>query len=467
MAARKAPSGTAGVPVTRSGRQPSTIGTPRLRATSARCEPAAPVRAMTPRAANSSGARAGSGWSTSRMASPQSPAGRSCGLSGHQPAGGRPRCSRPSRHVLARPQHGGREQRHRRARGGQPGRSTAARPGHRPRRPGHRSARLTVPRLRARGQPSAARPRAPWRRSAGTAAARSRRHRRPTRSRHRPAAARPGRPGPPRRRPSPVRSARRAPSPPGPGRPAGPAARAGPAGPYRAADSGSGAAVVGASRKPDDGGRALGPAGQQGAGMTEHTLHRDLGARPIAAAVTRATPPATGRISGWRRTPSSSASGGRQQASSRASGSTAKADAQQLRTAGPDIAGAHLGDRGERAGPAGIALQRAGRPDDDPPAEPGHGLAQLRGQVHRPAGARARPAAPRRAARPGRRPRPRSARACPRPPGPPIPAARPAPRRRHGPAAPPWPRRARRAPASPSAPRAWARQPRAGPRRPR
>jgi len=79
MAARKAPSGTSGVPVTRSGRQPSTIGTPRLRATSARCEPAAPVRAMTPRAANRSGASAGAGRSTSRIASPQSPDGRSCG----------------------------------------------------------------------------------------------------------------------------------------------------------------------------------------------------------------------------------------------------------------------------------------------------------------------------------------------------------------------------------------------------
>ena len=121
MAARKAPSGTSGVPVTRSGRQPSTIGTPRLRATSARCEPAAPVRAMTPRAANSSGASAGTGWSTSRIASPQSPGGRSCGRAGHQ-AGRRPRCPRPARHVLALAQHGGREQRHRRARGGQPAR---------------------------------------------------------------------------------------------------------------------------------------------------------------------------------------------------------------------------------------------------------------------------------------------------------------------------------------------------------
>ena len=54
-------------------------------------------------------------------------------------------------------------------------------------------------------------------------------------------------------------------------------------------------------------------------------------APPVCAAgVTRATPPATGRISGCSSTPSSSDSGGRQQAASRASGSTAKADAQQL-----------------------------------------------------------------------------------------------------------------------------------------
>ena len=46
-------------PVTVSGWQPVTIGTDRLRATSARCEPAAPERAMTPRAVNSSGASAG------------------------------------------------------------------------------------------------------------------------------------------------------------------------------------------------------------------------------------------------------------------------------------------------------------------------------------------------------------------------------------------------------------------------
>ncbi len=137
MAARKAPSGTSGVPVTRSGRQPSTIGTPRLRATSARCEPAAPVRAMTPRAANSSGASAGTGWSD-QQDGVAAVAGRVLvRLDGHQPAGGRPRCPRPSRHVLAAAQHGGREQRHRRARGGQPGRARGpSRP--RPLSPAHR-----------------------------------------------------------------------------------------------------------------------------------------------------------------------------------------------------------------------------------------------------------------------------------------------------------------------------------------
>ncbi len=128
MAAKKAPSGTARVPVTRSGWQPSTIGTPRLRATSARCEPAAPVRAMTPRAANSSGARAGTGWSTSRIASPQSSPGRSCGRTAtSRPAAvpgapGRPGTCSPRAWPARVGQHGGREQRHRRTRGGQLGR---------------------------------------------------------------------------------------------------------------------------------------------------------------------------------------------------------------------------------------------------------------------------------------------------------------------------------------------------------
>jgi hypothetical protein len=66
-------------PVTPSTRQPVTIGTPRLRATSARWQTASPERVMTPRAPNSNGASAGTGRSTSKMASRQSRPMVSCG----------------------------------------------------------------------------------------------------------------------------------------------------------------------------------------------------------------------------------------------------------------------------------------------------------------------------------------------------------------------------------------------------
>ena len=123
--------------------------------------------------------------------------------------------------------------------------------------------------------------------------------------------------------------------------------------------------------------------------------------------VTRATPPATGRISGWMRRPSSSASGGRPQAPSRASGSTANADAQQLRTAVTTSSGTHLGDRGERAGPAGVVPPAGWTSGRSPARRAGPPLREAPRPAPRPAGSPARPAAPRRAARRAPPPRPR------------------------------------------------------------
>ena len=126
-------------------------------------------------------------------------------------------------------------------------------------------------------------------------------------------------------------------------------------------------------------GRSVGPPGQQGPGMTRYALDDH------SAAVSPGCDPgdpASRHADLWLQE-DAQPQGLKRQPAQREPLQRVHGESRRPATANGrrDIVRAHLADRGKCTRPASVALQRARRADDHPPAQPDRGFPQLAGQA--------------------------------------------------------------------------------------